>query len=85
MPGHNVSSYLVNDSTFIDAGSVTEVLNIKRQKKIKNILVTHVHLDHIIALGGLVENLYGTIGTAINIWGIDETVCALKKHVFNNR
>jgi 3',5'-cyclic-nucleotide phosphodiesterase len=83
-PGYNISSYLVNDSTLIDAGSAAGVLNLKSQKKIKNILITHVHLDHVMALGGLVENLYGIKGTAINVWGIDEAVCALKRHFFND-
>jgi ribonuclease BN (tRNA processing enzyme) len=83
-PGHNISSYLVNDSTLIDAGSAAGVLNLESQKKIKNVLITHVHLDHVMALGGLVDNLYGVNGTAINVWGIDEAVCALKRHVFND-
>jgi ribonuclease BN (tRNA processing enzyme) len=84
IPGHNVSSYLVNDSTLIDAGSATGVLNLARQKKIKNVLITHVHLDHVMALGGLVDNLYSISGTAINVWGIDEAVCTLKRHFFND-
>lgn len=83
-PGHNISSYLVNDSTLIDAGSAAGVLNLESQKKIKNVLITHVHLDHVMALGGLVDNLYGVNGTAINVWGIDEAVCVLKRHVFND-
>jgi ribonuclease BN (tRNA processing enzyme) len=74
----------VNDSTLIDAGSVTSVLDFETQKKIKNVLITHVHLDHVMALGGLVENLYGINGAAINVWGIDEAVCALKRNFFND-
>jgi ribonuclease BN (tRNA processing enzyme) len=84
MPGHNVSSYLVNDSTLIDAGSATGVLSLERQKRIKDILITHVHLDHVMGLGGLIDNLYGIDGTAINVWGIDEAVAALKRYFFND-
>jgi ribonuclease BN (tRNA processing enzyme) len=84
MPGHNLSSYLVNDSTLIDAGSAAAALDLETQKKIKNVLITHVHLDHVMALGGLVENLYGINGTGINVWGIDEAVCALRRHFFND-
>lgn len=81
--GHNVSSYLVNDATLIDAGSTTGVLSLESQKKIKNVLITHAHLDHVMALGGLVDNLYGN-GTVINVCGINEAVCALKRFVFND-
>jgi cAMP phosphodiesterase len=57
---------------------------LERQKKIKNVLITHVHLDHVMTLGGLVDNLYGINGKAINVWGIDEAVCALKRYLFND-
>ncbi|MGH7873727.1 MAG: MBL fold metallo-hydrolase [Candidatus Binatia bacterium] len=54
-PGHNVSSYLVNDSALIDAGLAAGVLNLKSQKNIENVLITHAHLDHVMALGGLFD------------------------------
>ena len=34
IPGHNLSSFLVNDSLLIDAGSATSVLRLKAQQKI---------------------------------------------------
>jgi len=59
VPGHNLSSFLIDDSLLIDAGSATAALSLRAQQKITDILVTHTHLDHVMALGTLADNLYG--------------------------
>jgi len=47
VPGHNLSSFLIDDSLLIDAGSATAALSLRAQQKITDILVTHTHLDHV--------------------------------------
>jgi cAMP phosphodiesterase len=84
VPGHQLSCYLVDDSLLLDAGSVTSVLGLRQQQKIKNILITHIHLDHVLALAMLADNLYGRCKTSINLWGTGEVVDGLKKFFFNN-
>lgn len=84
VPGHNLSSFLINDSLLIDAGSTTSVLGLEAQQKIKNILITHVHLDHVMGLATMADNLYGHCETTINVWGIDEVIAGLKSSFFND-
>src|SRR5437762_10899953 len=62
VPGQQLSSYLINESLLIDAGSTTAVLNLKAQSKIKNALVTHAHLDHVMSLATLADNLFAVDG-----------------------
>lgn len=57
MPGHNPTSFLVNDSIAIDAGSITNTLEEKKQWKIQDIFITHAHLDHIRGIPFLADNL----------------------------
>ncbi|MGH7775065.1 MAG: MBL fold metallo-hydrolase [Candidatus Binatia bacterium] len=83
VPGRHLSSYLVNDSLLIDAGSTTAVLKLKEQQKIKNILITHVHLDHVMGLATLADNLCDTCKTTINVWGINEAISGLRTSFFN--
>jgi ribonuclease BN (tRNA processing enzyme) len=85
VPGHNLSSFLLNDSLLVDAGSTTAVLTLKAQQKIKDILITHMHLDHVMALATLADNLFGKCRAPINVWGIDEVVTGLKESFFNNK
>ncbi len=84
VPGYNLSSYLINDSLLIDAGSTTAVLGLEAQQKIKNILITHVHLDHVMGLATMADNLFGRCKTSINIWGINEVIAGLKSSLFND-
>lgn len=84
VPGRNLSSYLINDSLLVDAGSATSTLSLKAQQKIRNILVTHVHLDHVMGLATIADNMYGNCESTINVWGINEVVSGLKSSLFND-
>jgi len=84
VPGRNLSSFLINDSLLIDAGSITSVLNLPEQRRIRNILVTHVHLDHVMGLATMADNLFGNCENSIQVWGIDEVIGSLKSSFFND-
>ncbi len=84
VPGHNLSSYLLDSTLLIDAGSVTSVLDLEEQKKITNILITHVHVDHVMGLATMADNLFGHCKTTINVWGISEVIASLKSSFFND-
>lgn len=85
LPGYNLSSYLVNDSLLVDAGSTSAVLGLRAQQKIKDMLITHIHLDHVMALATMSDNLYGKRSAPINVWGIDEVVIGLEESLFNDK
>lgn len=84
IPGQNLSSFLVNDSLLIDAGSATSVLGFKAQQKVRNILITHIHLDHVMGLATIADNLYGNCESTINVWGINDVISGLKSSLFND-
>ena len=84
IPGRHLSSYLVNDSLLIDAGSTTAVLSLRAQQKIRNILITHAHLDHVMSLATMADNLFGINDATIKVWGMQEVITALHGSFFNN-
>jgi cAMP phosphodiesterase len=85
LPGYNLSSFLIDDSLLIDAGSTTAALSLAAQQKIRDILVTHIHLDHVMALGTLADNLYGKCKIPINVWSVRRVINGLAKSFFNNK
>jgi ribonuclease BN (tRNA processing enzyme) len=85
LPGYNLSSFLIEDSLLIDAGSTTATLSLTAQQKIRDILVTHIHLDHVMALGTLADNLYGKCKVPVNIWSVGRVIEGLAKSFFNNK
>ena len=85
LPGYNLSSFLIDDSLLIDAGSTTAALTLAAQQKIRDILITHIHLDHVMALGTLADNLYGKCKVPVNVWSVHRVIAGLAKLFFNNQ
>lgn len=84
LPGHKLSSFLIDDTLLIDAGGVTGALSWRAQQNIENILITHIHLDHVMGLGTLPDNLYGKCTSSINVWGTRPIVKGLQRYFFND-
>jgi ribonuclease BN (tRNA processing enzyme) len=85
LPGYKLSSFLIEDSLLIDAGCTTAALSLAAQQKIRDILVTHIHLDHVMSLGTLADNLYGKSKIPINVWSVNRVIDGLAKSLFNNQ
>ena len=54
---HRTTCFLIDESLLIDAGTITDSLPRKELPKIKRILVTHTHMDHLKGLFSLVDEL----------------------------
>jgi len=54
--GFHLTSFLVDDSILLDAGSPTEALNLEEQYGIRHIFLSHTHLDHIKDIAFLADN-----------------------------
>lgn len=84
-PGRNPSGFLLDGKILFDAGSLTKALNIKGQLKIEHIFITHAHLDHVIGIPFLLDNItVGNIWHRVNIIGIPPVLRAIKKNILNN-
>jgi ribonuclease BN (tRNA processing enzyme) len=54
---YRATGFLINDNILLDAGTVTEVLDDDRLKRIKHVLISHTHIDHVKGLFPLVDEL----------------------------
>ena len=54
--GFRLTSFLVNDSILLDAGSPTEALSLEEQHGIRHVCLSHTHLDHIKDIAFLADN-----------------------------
>lgn len=82
-PGNRTTSILIDDDILLDAGSGVGDLPLKEMAKIRHIFISHSHLDHIAFLPFLVDSIFSRIETPIQVYGLPETIQALKKHIFN--
>jgi len=83
MPGKLTTCFQVTESLFIDAGSIASGMDLNEQRKIRDIFISHTHIDHIKDLAFLADNLLGETET-ITIHALPEVNKGLKKHFFNN-
>jgi len=83
-PRHRQTSFLIDGSVALDAGALTASLTLEEQAKVRAILVTHSHMDHVASLPFLVENVFGKVDGSIEIVAPQEVVSSLQTHLFNN-
>ncbi|PLX98600.1 MAG: MBL fold metallo-hydrolase [Desulfuromonas sp.] len=84
LPGQGTSSFLVNDNLLVDAGTVTWLLSLEEQMRIDDILLTHAHLDHIVDLAFIADNVLPFREEPIRVWAPAEVLDSAHRHMFNN-
>jgi ribonuclease BN (tRNA processing enzyme) len=86
VPGHNCPAFLVDGTFLLDAGTVALALNIREERTLRWILLSHAHLDHIKGIPFLLDNLVSRCtGNTITVLGGKDVLGDLKKNIFNNR
>jgi ribonuclease BN (tRNA processing enzyme) len=83
-PRHRQTSFLVNDALCVDAGAVTEALSLDEQARVRAVLVTHSHMDHVASLPFLVENVFGRTHGPLEVLAPEDVLEALRTHLFND-
>jgi ribonuclease BN (tRNA processing enzyme) len=77
-------SLLIDDTLAIDAGGLTSSLSFQAQQKVKVILLTHQHYDHIRDVPAIAMNFY-LCGTAINIYSTQPVYNALTTYLLDGK
>jgi len=84
IPGQQLPGFLINQDLLLDAGSAGVSLSWEEQKKVKYLLLSHSHLDHIYGLAGLLENRLGWgENTPINLYASESAIQILKEDFLN--
>jgi ribonuclease BN (tRNA processing enzyme) len=82
-PGLRTTSLLVDDEILIDAGTGVGDLTLDQQARIRQIFLTHSHLDHVCGLAFMADNLFDLIDRPVQVRATAETLSAIKEHIFN--
>jgi ribonuclease BN (tRNA processing enzyme) len=85
--GCRTTAFLVDDDVLIDAGTGVGDLALDALARIDHILVSHSHLDHVLAIGLLADSVMRARRAAnrppIQVHALPETLAALRAHIFN--
>ena len=83
--GSRTTSFLLDRDVLIDAGTGVGDLTLDELARIDHILVSHSHLDHVLAIGLLADSVARRRAGAapIRVHALPATIDALRKHLFN--
>lgn len=80
-----LTTFLVNDGLAIDAGSLGFLGSTEVQARVKHVIITHTHMDHLASLPIFVENVFEVGAECPTIYGSPEVLECLQRDLFNNR
>lgn len=82
-PGMRLTSYLLEDRVAIDAGCLTDVLSVREQIRITHVFLSHSHIDHLVTLPFLLDNVLPSIEEPVILYAPEITIRCLQDHIFN--
>jgi ribonuclease BN (tRNA processing enzyme) len=78
-----LTCFLIDDCVAVDAGSIAIALNNEQRVKVRDIIVTHPHMDHIASLPIYIDDLYPSLQTPMRVYATPEVIDLLERDVFN--
>lgn len=87
--GSRTTSFLLDEDVLVDAGTGVGDLTLEELARIDHILLSHSHLDHVLGIPLLADSvmrlrLERRHYQPIRVYGLPETLEALRRHVFND-
>lgn len=79
-----LTSYILNDTIALDAGSIGFFRAPREQARVKHVLITHTHMDHVASLPIFLENVFSQGSECVTIHASEAVQETLKRDLFNN-
>ncbi len=79
----HLACFVVDDCVAIDAGSLAMAASEKQKKQIRDVVLTHAHLDHISGLPLFIDDLFSSLSKPIRVHATAEVIEILERDVFN--
>lgn len=79
-----LTCFLIDDRVSVDAGSIGLALSEEQRRTVRDVIVTHPHMDHIASLPIFVDDLFGELKEPIRIHATAKIIELLERDVFND-
>ena len=79
-----LTCFLIDDRVTVDAGSIGIALTEAQRRTVRDVIVTHPHMDHIASLPIFVDDLFAELKEPIRVHATKEVIDLLKTDVFND-
>jgi len=78
-----LTCFLIDECVAVDAGSIALALTTEQRQKVRDIIVTHPHMDHIASLPIFIDDLFETLETPVRVYATPEVIDLLERDIFN--
>lgn len=78
-----LTCFLIDECVAVDAGSIALATTGEQREKVRDIIVTHPHMDHIASLPIFIDDLFPTLESPIRVYATQEVVDLLERDIFN--
>ncbi len=82
-PQQHLPCFLVDDQVAIDAGSLALAVSDEQRQTVRDVILTHAHLDHVATLPSFIDDLFEDLREPVRVHALSETIEMLETHVFN--
>ena len=82
-PRQHLSCFVIDDTVAIDAGSLAMASSARQKKQIRDIVLTHAHLDHIAGLPLFIDDLFANLDAPVTVHAAPEVIETLERDIFN--
>jgi cAMP phosphodiesterase len=79
----HLSCLVINDRIAVDAGSLAMAATDEHRQNLRDIVLTHAHLDHIAGLPLFVDDLFATLDRPVKVHALPDVIEVLERDVFN--
>ena len=81
--GQHLTCFVIDDAVAIDAGSLAMAASPRQRENVRDVVLTHAHLDHIAGLPLFVDDLFATLRSPIRVHAEAAVLEVLRRDIFN--
>ncbi|MBX3244710.1 MAG: 3',5'-cyclic-nucleotide phosphodiesterase [Acidobacteria bacterium] len=82
-PGQHLTCFIIDGRVAIDAGSLGMAATPEHREHVRDVVLTHAHLDHIAGLPLFIDDLFSFLKEPIRIHAAPSVIEVLERDVFN--